>query len=226
MNQLNLKFKVLFFFLTVFGACAIFPNANKLKEKSFPRTYEFFPGCFPQPQVILKKDFKLKDYYRSYLMLSEVSTLASFDIMPLCHKTLSFYCIHYLISKGYSPEKAKYSFARALKRQKSCSSQEVVIFVLANICHGNSPGLEVLSSPWKIGVKINNNEYRPEKIEVVRRDEGLKELLGYKFDKLKKIYKLNFSLPQSSLNNGSVFKLVFKYLDYYGETDLPHLGNG
>jgi hypothetical protein len=225
MRKLTVEYLSITWLIVFISSCVYAGPSSKL-HLDLLKTYEFFPGFFPQAKKLLPRSFRLGDYFRSFSFFQEVSTLAIFDIVPIGNELFSYYHIHRLTSQGYSTQKAK-QYLLLLKQQlQKQPSQEIVLFILADIKVGNNVNLDCPSSPWRISLKIGTTEYRPRHIELVQSDKSLESILHHKFDRMKKIYKFIFCLPTTNneISTGKKpHKLLFKYLDLWEEVLLPHL---
>jgi len=190
------------------------------------KTYEFFPTFFPQAKKSLPRDFCLGDYFRSFSIFQEVTTLGIFDVVPICGELFSYYHVHKLVCQGYSAKTANCYLQKLKKYLLNQTTQEFVVFVLTDIKVGKEVSLDCQASPWHFELKIANLNLTPKYIEPIRNDKSLESILYHRFDRMKKIYKLVFTIPTehlTSMHPPVNCKFEVKYMDLRGKTLLPCL---
>lgn len=223
-NELNMYLFLVFLFLSFQNIFGLDDGSfiSKIYKKEIPKTFEFFPGFFPQASQVIPKKFSLNDYFKRYSMFDQVTTLATFDILLLRGSVLDYYGKQLLLASGYEIEEVNKKMKQALQSEKNNSAQEVIVFIFPSINEGDSVGLEVKSCPWHVSAKINKKEFRPIKIDLVKSDEIIQKILDYKFEKKRRIYKFTFMVPKHQANCKAICSIVFRYLDFCGEAKIKN----
>lgn len=209
-------FRPLVLFVLFGSVASVSSYALDTVQRSGPvKAYEIFPGFFPQVEDLLPRQFHLKNYFRRFSLFSQFSTLAVFDVVPVCGKFFNHYHTLRLTSQGYDMKEVRKYLLDMKKELTALSKVEVQIFLFADLKVGNDVGLEARKSPWNIRLNVGDEYISPTSIEPVKKDEALEVALNPWYDrfKLKKIYKLTFSLPLDFQELSDVSKEAIKRLN-------------
>lgn len=190
---------------------------TKKRHIGLIKSFELFPNFFPQIQPSLEKKFLLKDYFRSISMYEEFSTLAIFDVLPITGSLLDYYdkLVKVSTTKPY-----------LIKKNNASTKKNLIIFVFADIKLNKTLTLDHPGSAWKVSLIQNNRTIYPNNITLLKNEPFIQRILSAnsKFDRLKKIYRIEFVLDQNLLTSKQHTSVItFSYQDLKAKIDLSDI---
>ncbi len=182
------------------------------------KTYDILPNFFPQAPFRIKKEYSIKNSFKTISIYEDFSTLAIFDVLPIYGKLKNYYD---------DLQKASSSFfnKQGNTLKKTLPSENFTVFVFADIKINNSLNLDHKGCDWKVCLEKGQTKILPKSIAFIREEPYIKRILEHRFDRLKKMYRLDFSLSSDFLSTPQKIKITFVHQDTSVSIDLNDVLN-